>query len=246
MVDQPKERIAKVMARAGLCSRRDAERWIADGRVEVNGKKLDTPAFKVDGNDEIIVDGKPLPTKQETRVWLYNKPTGLVTSARDEQGRRTVFDMLPRKMPRVISVGRLDINSEGLLILTNDGAFARELELPKNAFKRSYRVRVLGDLNFKKLDSLKNGITIDGVKYGSINVDIEDRHSTGANHWLYVTLQEGKNREIRKVMEAVGLSVNRLVRLSYGPFEVGNLKKGGVIEVSETKLQPLINKLGLK
>lgn len=243
MVDQPKERIAKVMARAGLCSRRDAERWIAQGRVIVNGKTLDTPAFKVSDADEVVVDGKALPKKQKTRIWLYHKPVGLVTSARDEKGRATVFDDMPKNMPRVISIGRLDINSEGLLIMTNDGSFARAMELPSNGFDRTYRVRVLGDLDLKKLNGLKKGITVEGVQYSSIKVVAEDPHNKGANHWLRVSLQEGKNREIRRVMEAVGLSVNRLIRLSYGPFDLGRLQKGHVEEISSERVENILQRL---
>ncbi len=246
MVEQNKERIAKVMARAGLCSRRDAERWITDGRVVVNGENLTTPAHKVSEEDVVLVDGKPLPMKEKTRVWLYYKPIGLVTSARDEQGRRTVFDVLPKNMPRVISVGRLDLNSEGLLILTNDGALARMLELPSNKFERIYRVRVLGDLDIKKLHALKKGITVDGVRYGSIKVKVEDAHHKGANHWLRITLQEGKNREIRKVMEAVGLHVNRLIRLSYGPFNIGRVKRGTVQEIHSDVIEKLLQQAQVK
>ncbi len=244
LTECPKERIAKVMARAGVCSRRDAERWIAQGRVTVNGKTLETPAVKIGAGDTVMVDGKPLPLKQQTRVWLYHKPVGLVTSARDEKGRKTIFDDLPRELPRVVSVGRLDLNSEGLMILTNDGAFARQLELPMNGFERTYRVRVLGDLDLKKLNGLKKGITVEGVRYGAITVIAEDPRRKGANHWLRVTLQEGKNREIRKVMSALGLSVNRLIRLNYGPFELGRLERGMVKEVAPEIVKDLTQQGG--
>jgi 23S rRNA pseudouridine2605 synthase len=224
------ERIAKVMARAGLCSRRDAERWITDGRVSVNGQTLTSPAFTVGPDDKIIVDGKPLPAREATRLFLYHKPPNLVTTARDEKGRPTVFDNLPLHLPRVVSVGRLDLNSEGLLLLTNDGGLARYLELPANAWKRRYRVRVHGAVQPAHLAKLKQGITVDGVNYGPIDAVME-RAQSGANVWLIVTLQEGKNREIRKVMAHLGLQVNRLIRTSYGPFELGDLPPGSAVEV---------------
>jgi 23S rRNA pseudouridine2605 synthase len=224
------ERIAKVIARAGLCSRRDAERWITDGRVSVNGKTLDTPAFTVVPEDKILVDGKPLPAFEAPRLFLYHKPVGLVTTARDEKNRATVFDMLPKGLPRVVSVGRLDLNSEGLLLLTNDGGLARYLELPSNAWKRRYRVRVNGVVKSAHLANLAKGITVDGMNYGPIEASM-DRAQTGANVWLVVTLKEGKNREIRKVMTHLGLQVSRLIRTSYGPFELGDLSPGSAKEV---------------
>ena len=227
------ERIAKVMARAGLCSRRDAERWIADGRVVVNGKTLDTPAFKVGANDKVEVDGKALQSAQETRLFLYHKPTGLVTSHKDEKGRSTVFSQLPDFVPRVVSVGRLDLNTEGLLLLTNDGELSRYLELPATGWKRTYRVRVHGRVNEKRLESLKNGIKIEGVQYKSIEAKIDEtaKEKSGTNTWLLMSLREGKNREIRKVMEALNLKVNRLIRISYGPFNLGNMPAQSVQEV---------------
>ncbi len=228
------ERIAKVMARAGLCSRRDAERWITDGRVSVNGETLDSPACVVTPQDKIVVDGKPLPQKENTRLFLYHKPAGLVTSASDEMGRDTVFDRLPKNLPRVISVGRLDLNTEGLLLLTNDGELSRYLELPATGWKRCYRVRAYGSVTQGRLDSLKNGIEVDGVRYGSIDAVLEQQQ--GGNAWLSMTLTEGKNREIRNVMEALGLKVNRLIRISYGPFQLDNLNVGEVIEVPEQAL----------
>ena len=230
------ERIAKVIARAGLCSRRDAERWIADGRVAVNGAVLSTPAFTVTPDDKIAVDGKPLPTVEPTRLFLYHKPIGLVTTARDEKGRATVFDDLPLRLPRVVSVGRLDLNSEGLLLLTNDGSLARHLELPANAWKRRYRVRVQGTVNPAALRRLAQGITIDGLRYGPINA-VPERAQSASNVWLVVTLQEGKNREIRKVMNHLGLEVNRLIRTAYGPFELGQLPPGATREVPQAVLK---------
>ncbi len=227
---EKKERIAKVMARAGLCSRRDAERWIAEGRVAVNGKKLDSPAFTVGPEDNIVVDGKPLPQAENTRLFLYHKPAGLVTTAKDEKGRATVFDKLPEGLPRVVSAGRLDLNTEGLLLLTNDGGLARHLELPATGWTRRYRVRAHGTVTQQKLDALQKGITIEGVHYKSIDAELE-KAQEGANCWISMALTEGKNREIRKVMEALGLQVNRLIRVSYGPFQLGNLEKGAAREV---------------
>jgi 23S rRNA pseudouridine2605 synthase len=233
------ERIAKVIARAGLCSRRDAERWIADGRVSVNGRTLDAPAFTVGLEDLVMVDGKPLPAKETPRLFLYHKPPGLVTTARDEQNRPTVFANLPRGLPRVVSVGRLDLNSEGLLLLTNDGGLARHLELPANAWERRYRVRVHGTVKAGDLERLARGITIEGVKYGPIEARIE-RAQTGANAWLVVTLKEGKNREVRKVMAHLGLQVNRLIRAAYGPFQLGDLPPGSAKEVASNVLEASI------
>jgi 23S rRNA pseudouridine2605 synthase len=225
------ERIAKVIARAGLCSRREAERWILDGRVSVNGKTLDSPAFTVGPDDRILVDGKPLPASEAPRLFLYHKPVGLVTTARDEKNRPTVFAHLPPGLPRVVSVGRLDLNSEGLLLLTNDGGLARYLELPANAWKRRYRVRVHGAVKPAQLAKLAQGITVEGVKYGPMEARME-RAQTGANVWLVVTLQEGKNREIRKVMAELGLQVSRLIRTAYGPFALGDLPPGSAGEVA--------------
>lgn len=223
------ERIAKRMARAGLCSRRDAERWIAEGRVMVNGKKLDTPACVVTDADEIRVDGKPLAGAARTQLWLYHKPRGLMTTHRDPQGRPTVFDNLPPGLPRVISVGRLDFNSEGLLLLTNDGELARRLELPSTGWLRRYRVRVNGLPHKQHLAELEKGITIDGVNYGPITASVE--RSQGDNTWLVVGLREGKNREVRRVMEHLGHQVSRLIRTAYGPFQLGAIEPGKVKEV---------------
>ena len=226
---EKKERIAKKMADAGLCSRREAERWILAGRVSVNGKKLETPAHVVSSEDKILVDGKPLKLKEKTRVWLYYKPTGLVTTHKDPQGRPTVFEKLPKSLPRVISVGRLDLNSEGLLLLTNDGEWARKMELPSSHLERTYRVRVHGVLTGEILSRLFKGVKIDGVQYAPANVSVEKRQ--GTNTWVRMTLTEGKNREIRRLMAFFGLEVAKLIRISYGPYELGNLKNGEVKEV---------------
>ncbi|MBL4785365.1 MAG: rRNA pseudouridine synthase [Cohaesibacteraceae bacterium] len=223
------DRIAKVLARAGLCSRRDAENWIADGRVVLNGKKLTSPAQNVTARDKIEVDGKPLPRRERTRLWLYHKPRGLVTTSRDPEGRSTVFDRLPPELPRVISVGRLDINTEGLLLLTNDGGLARILELPSTGWLRRYRVRAYGSITQERLDSLQEGFAVDGVLYGSIEADIE--RVQGHNIWLNIGLREGKNREIKVVLGALGLEVNRLIRVSYGPFQLGDLDEGETREI---------------
>jgi 23S rRNA pseudouridine2605 synthase len=228
------ERIAKKIARAGLCSRRDAERWIEDGRVAVNGKVLESPACVVTDADEILVDGEKLPGAEKTRLFLYYKPVGLVTSARDERGRETVFDMLPEGLPRVVSVGRLDLNSEGLLLLTNDGGLARYLEMPSTGWKRKYRVRVYGMVDERRLADLKNGIMVEGIEYKSIIANVES--SQGDNSWLNITLTEGKNREIRRVMEALELRVNRLIRTDFGPFSLGKIEEGAAQEVKEKVL----------
>jgi len=225
------ERIAKYLARAGVCSRRDAEKLIEEGRVEVDGTVLTTPAFKVASGNDIRVDGKEVEKPQETRVWRYHKPQGLVTTAKDPEGRPTVFETLPSDLPRVISVGRLDIASEGLLLLTNDGELARQLELPSTGWLRRYRVRVRGSLTASIIAQLRSGIEVEGVRYGEIIVSRDDQSAGGANQWLTVGLREGKNREIRRVLSAVGLEVNRLIRLSYGPFELADLPAGVVQEV---------------
>ena len=226
-----KERISKRMARAGLCSRRDAERWIEAGRVKVNGVKLTTPAFTVDDNDKILVDGKPIPDKPKTRLWRYHKPTGLVTTHADEKNRKTVFDALPNDMPRVISIGRLDLNTEGLLLLTNNGELSRYLEHPSTGWKRKYRVRVHGDVDPEALKKLKKGLTFEGVTYRSIDAKLEEDQPGGKNSWISVTLVEGKNREVRNIMKALDLEVNRLIRVSYGPFQLGKLPTGAVEEI---------------
>ena len=234
------ERIAKRLARAGLCSRRDAERWIAEGRVAVNGVVLTSPAVTVGPKDRIVVDGNPLPDLEPTRLCRYHKPDGLVTTARDEKGRQTVFEVLPAELPRVISVGRLDLTTEGLLLLTNDGELARFLELPTTGWARRYRVRVNGFVDPNRLVGLARGVAIDGIQYGPIEA-VLDRQQ-GANAWLTITLREGKNREVRNVMESLGLTVNRLIRVAYGPFQLGKLERGEVEEVPRRVLQDQVAK----
>ena len=229
------ERIAKFIARSGVCSRREAEELIKQQRVSVNGVVIETPAFNVEGTEKILIDGEKLPQKDKVRLWVYHKPTGLVTTHRDEKGRNTVFDNLPKGLPRVISIGRLDLNSEGLLLLTNSGELSRSLELPSNGWSRRYRVKVHGRFDKDKLSGLEKGVEIEGVTYGSIKVEIDSEQ--GTNAWLSVTLQEGKNREIRKVMKFLGLEVARLIRVSYGPFQLGSLKKGEVKEVPQKVLK---------
>ncbi len=223
------ERIAKVIARAGLCSRREAERWICEGRVMVDGKVLRSPATLVTKANKINVDGQLLPEPEKSAVWRYHKPVGLLSTHSDPEGRPTLFDNLPTYLPRLISIGRLDLTSEGLLLLTNDGELARELELPTNSWLRRYRVRIYGRPDKKTLSDLVNGVTIDGICYKSIKAEFDRQQ--GANAWLTVSLIEGKNREIRHVMEYFGWNVNRLIRISYGPFQLGGLKKGHVDEV---------------
>lgn len=234
------ERIAKVLARSGVASRREAERMIEAGLVKVNGRVIDSPALNVGPRDKITVDGKPLAEPQPARLWLYYKPEGLVTSASDEKGRATVFDSLPEDMPRVMSVGRLDLNSEGLLLLTNDGELKRRLELPSTGWLRKYRVRVKGNPNDSDLEPLRKGITVDGERFQPMQV-VMDRHQ-GANAWLTVGLREGKNREIRRAMTEIGLTVNRLIRISYGPFRLNDLKPG---DVEEVRPRVLKDQLGL-
>ena len=235
------ERIAKRMARAGVCSRREAERLIESGRVSVNGKKIASPALNVTDSDLVMVDGRAIEDKQPARLFRYHKPSGLVTTAKDPQGRPTVFDNLPKELGRVISVGRLDLTSEGLLLLTNDGGLARHMELPATGWARRYRVRVHGEVDEEKLAALAKGITVEGVRYGNIEALLDKRQ--GSNAWLTVGLSEGKNREIRKVMAALGLVVNRLIRVSYGPFQLGNLPKGAVEEVPRRVLKDQFGKL---
>ncbi|MBI1327753.1 MAG: pseudouridine synthase [Alphaproteobacteria bacterium] len=233
---EKQERIAKIIAAAGICSRRDAERLIGEGRVSVNGKKLDTPAFLARFKDDIRVDGKPIAKPEQPRLFLYHKPAGLVTTHRDEKDRDTIFQKLPKGMPRVVSVGRLDLNSEGLLLLTTSGTISRYLELPKTGWKRRYRVRVHGAVDDARLKKLEKGLTIEGVRYAPMTINL-DMKRDGGNSWLTITLQEGKNREIRRIMEFVGLKVSRLIRISYGVFELGDLPKGAVKEIPFKQLK---------
>ena len=223
------ERIAKRLARAGVASRREAERMIEAGRVAVNGRRIDSPALNVTAADRITVDGRPLAEPEPARLWRYHKPAGLVTSARDEQGRPTVFAALPAELPRVMSVGRLDIASEGLLLLTNDGGLKRRLELPSTGWLRRYRVRVHGTPTEERLDLLRKGVVIEGERFRPMEVRLDRQQ--GRNAWLTVGLREGRNREVRRAVEEIGLSVNRLIRISYGPFQLGKLGAGEVEEV---------------
>lgn len=223
------DRIAKVIARAGLCSRREAERMIAEGRVRLDGAVLTSPAVTVGPDSAVTVDGQPLPAAQATRIWRYHKPRGEVTTTRDPQGRPTVFGRLPEGLPRVLNVGRLDLNSEGLLLLTNDGALKRKLELPATGWLRRYRVRVHGEVDPVRLAKLAEGTRVGDVDYGPIDAKVE--RQTGSNAWLVVALREGKNREVRRVLEHIGLTVNRLIRIAYGPFQLGTLAPGKVEEV---------------
>ena len=233
------ERIAKFLARSGVASRRESEKLIEAGRIKVNGKTLTTPAFKVTDKDIVLFDNNPIADKEPTRLWRYHKPDGLVTSHRDEKDRETVFDSLPKEMGRVISVGRLDITSEGLLLLTNDGELARQLELPSTAWQRKYRVRAYGKVTQADLDGLMAGIKIDGIQTGPIEAELE--RQKGDNVWIAVTLREGKNREVRRALDTLGLHVNRLIRISYGPFQLGNLNKG---EIEEVKTRILRQQVG--
>jgi 23S rRNA pseudouridine2605 synthase len=223
------DRIAKVIARAGVCSRRDAEKLIAEGRVALNGEKVATPGIRIGEHDVIAIDGKPLTEPEPARLWRYHKPSGLVTTHRDPQGRATVFANLPKKLPRVVSVGRLDFNSEGLLLLTNDGDLARKLEIPSAGWIRRYRARLFGKVEQSDLDKLATGTTIGGVKYGPIVADLE--RSKGMYSWATVSLKEGKNREVKRVMEGLGLKVARLIRVQFGPFHLGQLEEGQVEEL---------------
>ncbi len=235
------ERLARRMARAGLCSRRAAERLIEQGRVMLNGETVTSPAVNVIADDLIVVDGKPLPEPEPVRLWRYHKPPGLVVSERDEKGRPTIFEKLPAGLGRVISVGRLDINSEGLLLLTNDGALARALELPKKGWTRRYRVRAFGHVTQQALADIADGVTIEGVRYGPIAARL-DRIQVD-NSWLTFAIREGKNREIRRICEYLGLKVNRLIRIAHGPFQLGDLVKGAVAQVPRKQLREQLGKL---
>src|SRR5882672_5973214 len=232
---EPGERVAKVIARAGLASRREAETWIAAGRVAVNGEVIASPARNVSAADRIAVDGVPLPQRERTRLFLYHKPRGLLTTHTDPVGRGTIFAALPKGLPRLISVGRLDLNTEGLLLLTNDGGLARTLELPAAGWLRRYRVRAHGRVRQDELDRLHDGITIDAIRYGAIEARLE--REQGANAWLTFAMREGKNREVKNVLGHLGLSVNRLIRVSFGPFQLGSLAEGAVEEVKTRVLR---------
>ena len=234
-----RDRVAKAIARAGLCSRREAERLIAQGRVEVDGAVLDSPAVTVGPESRITVDGEALPAAAPARLWRYHKPAGLLTTERDPQGRPTIYDRLPKTLPRVMPVGRLDLGSEGLRLLTNDGGLTRRLELPATGWTRRYRVRVYGQVAPERLAALARGCRVDGVNYGPIVARLETR--TGTNAWLAMALKEGRNREVRKVCAHLGLKVSRLIRVAYGPFQLGNLQPG---EVSEVPAKVLAEQLG--
>lgn len=225
------QRIAKLLARAGIASRREVERLITAGRVSLDGVVLDTPATILSSLQGVTVDGKPVEAPAPTKLFRYHKPTGLLTAERDPKGRPTIYDRLPKDLMRVVPVGRLDLNTEGLLLLTNDGEFKRQLELPATGVTRSYRARAFGNVSQAQLEDLMMGVEIEGVRYGSINANLERR--TGANVWIEMTLTEGKNREVRRVLEFLGLEVSRLIRTSYGPFMLGDLPPGGVDEVRQ-------------
>lgn len=233
---QDGERIAKYLARAGVASRREAEAMIERGEVRIDGRKLTTPAFKVSGREDIRVNGKPVKAHEPVRVWRYHKPSGLITTTADPEGRRTIFEELPKSLPRTITIGRLDLTTEGILLLTNDGGLARAMELPKTGFVRHYRARAHGAITQVELDTLKGGITLDdGTRYTSIEAELE--RETGTNNWINVRLTEGKNREVRKAMEHLGLQVNRLIRTQYGPFELDELRPGAVEEIPSEVLR---------
>ena len=243
MTDAPAkpERIAKVLARRGVASRRGAEKLIEAGRIKVNGKVIESPALNVGAKDVILFDDKPVAEAQATRLWLYHKPAGLVTTMKDEKGRQTVFETLPDDLPRVVSVGRLDLTSEGLLLLTNDGELARKLELPSTGWTRKYRVRIHGSPKDEDFAPLRKGITVDGERFQPMTMTLDRQQ--GRNAWATIALKEGKNREIRRAMEAVGFRVNRLIRISYGPFQLGELKQGAVEEI---RARVLRDQLGLE
>jgi 23S rRNA pseudouridine2605 synthase len=228
------QRIAKLLARAGIASRREVERMIAEGRVALEGKTLDTPATILTSLAGVTVDGKAVAAAADTRLFLFHKPTGYLTAARDPAGRKTIYDVLPRDLPRLVPVGRLDMNTEGLLLLTNDGELKRRLELPSSGVERAYRARVFGDISQEQLEELIHGVEIEGMRYGAIDANLERR--TGRNGWVEMKLTEGKNREVRRVLEHLGLQVSRLIRVAYGPFVLGDLPLGAVGEVRQHEL----------
>ena len=234
-----KERIAKVIARAGLASRRGAEKLISEGRVKVNGEIILSPALNLSQSDRVLVDNKVLPSAQTTRLWRYNKPVGLVTSEKDEKNRKVVFDNLPKNLPRVMSIGRLDLNSEGLLLLTNDGDLKRKLELPSTGWSRKYRVRINGNPSQENLEPLRTGITLNNEKFKPMTILIDRQQ--GANAWLTITLKEGRNREIRRALNEIGFKVSRLIRISYGPFKLDQLKPNEVEEIKRGVLRDQLN-----
>ena len=236
-----KERIAKVIARAGLASRRGAEKLISEGRVKVNGEIILSPALNLSRSDRVLVDNKVLPSAQTTRLWRYNKPVGLVTSEKDEKNRKVVFDNLPKNLPRVMSIGRLDLNSEGLLLLTNDGDLKRKLELPSTGWSRKYRVRINGKPSQENLEPLRSGITLNGEKFKPMTILIDRQQ--GANAWLTITLKEGKNREIRRALNEIGFKVSRLIRISYGPFKLDQLHSNEVAEIKRGVLRDQLNNI---
>jgi len=241
-VSEPKgERIAKVIARAGLASRREVERWIADGRVTLDGKVLTSPAVVVTPASQITVDGRPLPSAQRSRLFRFHKPRGMLTTEHDPQGRPTIYDGMPAELPRLMPVGRLDFNSEGLLLLTNDGELKRHLELPATGWTRRYRVRAHGNANPEALALLKRGVVVEGVRYGPIEAVIERQQ--GSNAWLMMTLTEGKNREVRRVLEHLGLTVNRLIRIAYGPFQLGDIPSLACVEVAPKMLSEQLGRM---
>ena len=228
-------RIAKFIARSGIASRRQAEKMILEKRVEVDGKIIDSAALNIDKDSKVRVDGKEIQKQKRLRVWSFFKPNGVIVTSKDNENRKTIYDILPKNLKNVISIGRLDINSEGLILLTNSGEFSRYLELPINDFERQYKVRVRGDVDIDKINLIEKGITIDGVNYSRNKITIGKK--TGVNSWLSITLNEGKNREIRKLFKHIDLSVNRLLRVSYGPFKLDDMKKGELREISSNFLK---------
>ena len=239
--DAKGERIAKHLARAGIASRRACETLIAEGKVSVDGKTVGTPALKVTGREDIRVSGRKVEAPERTRLWRYHKPAGLITTTSDPAGRRAIYDELPKSLPRTVTIGRLDLNTEGLLLLTNDGALARAMELPGNEMVRTYRARAFGMVDENKLTALRDGLTVDGERFGTIDAVLEQE--TGANNWLRVSLTEGKKREVRRALDAVGLKVNRLIRISYGSFELGELQPGAVVEVPPDEVAAQLGRL---